>query len=189
MAERYFTTHQVAAMFGVTTTTVVNWVKRGHVHAQRTPGGHRRIARRELLAFARRQGRKVPSELVVEEGIRVLVVDDEPDFGEMIRDYLQANEGFSVEVAASGFQAGFAVADFRPDLILMDIMMPDMDGFEVQRRLKTNPETKHIPVIACTAYGDPDLDGRIQEHGFDGYIAKPLRLNRLMELIRDRFQV
>ncbi|MFT4621989.1 MAG: excisionase family DNA binding protein [Myxococcota bacterium] len=189
MAERFYTTHQVARMFGVTMATVVNWEGRGLIHAQRTAGGHRRISRRNILTFAKDNGHAVPAELFSEHGIRVLVVDDEPDFGDMIRDYLLANDGFSVEVAASGFQAGFAVAKFKPDIILMDIMMPDMDGFEVQSRLKADPDTRHIPVIACTAYGDADLDARLTAHGFDGYVAKPIRLNRLMELIRERFQV
>ena len=73
-----------------------------------------------------------------------------------------------MEVADSGFQAGFTVARFKPDLILMDLMMPDMDGFEVHRTLREDPDTRHVPVIACTAYRDPDVDRRIREERFDG---------------------
>ena len=91
-----------------------------------------------------------------------------------------------VEVADSGFQAGFTVALFKPDLILMDLMMPDMDGFEVHRTLREDPETRHIPVVACTAYRDQEVDRRLRDEPFDGFIEKPLQLDALLALIRDR---
>ena len=115
---------------------------------------------------------------------RVLIVDDEPDFSDMVRDYLVIKGGFDVEVAESGFQAGFTVAKFRPDLILMDIMMPAMDGFEVYQMLRDDPETRHIPVIACTAYRDPTVDNRVREERFDGFVEKPLKLESLLDLVR-----
>lgn len=188
MAEKFFTTNNVASMFGVTPATVVNWVNKGRLRAHRTPGGHRRISGSSIVAFARSNTMKVPREAIGDERLRVLVVDDEADFGELIQDFLVAAGGFEVTTADSGFQAGFAVASFNPHLILMDIMMPDMNGFEVHDRLKADPATSHIPIIACTAYGDPGLDAQISSHQFDGYIAKPLRLTRLLEMIRERFQ-
>ena len=117
---------------------------------------------------------------------RVLIVDDEADFSDMVREYLKVRGELDVEVADSGFQAGFTVAKFKPDLILMDLMMPHMDGFEVHRTLQEDPETQHVPVIACTAYRDPEIDRRIREERFDGFIEKPLKLDTLLDLIRER---
>ncbi len=184
----YYTTHQVAQFLGVSLPTVVNWVKSGLLAAHKTPGGHRRIAHNDVIAFARSNDYPLSRELLAQGGgpCKVLVVDDEKDFSEMVRDYLQIKGGFEVEVADSGFQAGFTVARFKPDLILMDIMMPGMDGFDVHRMLRADPDTKHIPVIACTAFRDPDIDQRIRAERFDGFVEKPLKLDSLLDLMRQQ---
>lgn len=183
----YYTTYQVAKFLGVSLPTVVNWVNSGLLVAHRTPGGHRRIARNDLLTFARENDYPLSREFLEQSAgasRKVLVVDDEADFSDMVRDYLVLKGGFEVEVAQSGFQAGYTVARFKPDIVLMDILMPDMDGFEVHQRLRSDPETRHIPVIACTAYRDPAVDARIQEVKFDGFVEKPLKLDALLDLIR-----
>lgn len=174
-------------MMGVSIPTVVNWCDSGHLQAHRTPGGHRRIGHRELVAFARERGVKLP--LDEQAGRRrVLIVDDERDFSEMLRDYLSI-KGFEVEIAESGFEAGLTVARFEPDLVLMDIMMPDMDGFEVHRKLREDPATRHIPVIACTAYRDPAIDARVTRDRFDGFVEKPLKMSSLLDLLRRTLEV
>lgn len=184
----YYTTYQVAKQLGVSLPTVVNWVNSGRLRAHRTPGGHRRIAHNDVIAFARANAYPIARELA-EAGSsrkRVLIVDDEEDFADLVREYLRVRGDFDVEIADTGFQAGFTVARFKPDLILMDLMMPDMDGFEVHRTLRDDPDTRHIPVIACTAFRDPDVDRRIRDEQFDGLIEKPLKLDALLELIRTR---
>jgi len=181
----YYTTYQVAKFLGVSLPTVVNWVNGGLLAAHRTPGGHRRIAHNDIMAFARANKYPIARELAEAGGQkRILVVDDERDFADMVREYLVLKGEFEVEIAESGFQAGFTVARFKPDLILMDIMMPDMDGFEVHRMLRDDPDTKHIPVIACTAYRDPDVDARISADNFDDFVEKPLQLDALLETVR-----
>ncbi|MBW1877728.1 MAG: response regulator [Deltaproteobacteria bacterium] len=182
----YYTTYQVAKFFGVSLPTVVNWVNSGLLSAHRTPGGHRRLARNDVIAFARQHEYPLAKELLgTGDGKKkILVVDDEQDFSEMVREYLSMKEDFEVEVADSGFQAGFTVARFKPDLILMDLMMPDMDGFEVHRMLRDDVDTRHIPVIACTAYRDPVVDARVREERFDGFMEKPLKLDSLLTVIR-----
>ena len=182
----YYTTHQVAGHLGVSLPTVVNWVNNGLLHAHRTPGGHRRIAHNDMIAFARANDYPIPREIlgIGSDKKKVLVVDDEEDFADLVREYLRIRGGLDVQIADSGFQAGFTVARFKPDLILMDLMMPDMDGFYVHRTLREDPETRHIPVIACTAYRDPEIDERISRERFDGWIEKPLKLDALLELVR-----
>jgi excisionase family DNA binding protein len=184
----YYTTYQVAKMLGVSLPTVVNWVKSGLLAAHRTPGGHRRIARKDIIAFARAQDYPISRELIGEDegSPRVLIVDDEEDFASMISDYLTLKGGFEVEVANSGFAAGLTVARFRPQLILLDLMMPDMDGFEVNRTLRDDEDTKHIPVLACTAYRDPVVDARVAEERFDGFIEKPIKLDHLLNIVQDK---
>jgi excisionase family DNA binding protein len=182
----YYTTFQVAKFLGVSLPTVVNWVNGGLLAAHRTPGGHRRIAHTDIIAFARDNKYPISPDFIAGNGRkRVLVVDDERDFADTVREYLNVKGGFEVEVAESGFQAGFVVASFKPDLILMDLMMPDMDGFEVYRILQSEPQTRHIPVIACTGYRDPAIDTRVREEGFDGLIEKPLNLEALHSMVKE----
>lgn len=187
----YYTTFQVANFLGVSLPTVVNWVNSGLLDAHRTPGGHRRIARNDVITFARRQDYPLSREFLAEgrDTPRVLVVDDERDFAEMVREYLQVKGGLEVEWADSGFQAGLTVARFKPDVILMDLMMPDMDGFQVCRMLRDDPDTRHIPVVACTAFGEPNMGQRLEEEGFDGYVEKPVKLDKLLALVKQQVGV
>ena len=184
----YYTTFQVAKHLGVSLPTVVNWVNSDRMRAHRTPGGHRRISRSDVLAFARAHDYPLSREFLLEgnEVNRILIVDDEREFAEMVRDYLAMKGGFEVAMASSGFNAGFTVARFRPGLILMDIAMPDVDGFGALRMLRSDPETRHIPIIACTGFRDGMTEARIEEEGFDGLVIKPLKLDDLLRLVREK---
>ncbi len=187
----YYTTYQVAKFLGVSLPTVVNWVNSSLLPAHRTPGGHRRIARNDVITFARANDYPLSREFLetLSPRRRVLVVDDEKDFAEMVRDYLVIKGAMDVETAESGFEAGLIVARFKPDLILITIMMPDMDGFEVYRTLREDPETRHSPVIACTAYRDPAVDERVRSERFGGFVEKPLKLDTLLEMVRRQLNV
>ncbi len=181
---KYYTTFQAAGILGVSLATVVNWTREGLLAAHRTPGGHRRIAEADLLAFARAYNIPVPKE-VSDTGAarrRVLVVDDDEDYLGTVRKILELKGGFSVEVARSGFGAGVAVERFRPDAILMDIRMPGMDGFEVTENLKNMRSGRPVPVIGCSAYADEAVRARIDQV-FDRFLSKPLDYDLLLETL------
>ncbi len=171
-------------MFGVSLPTVVNWIEAGHLAAHRTPGGHRRVAHADLIRLA--QDRGVPSDAiprVVGGPVRVLVVDDESEFAELVRDYLMLVAGWNVEVATSGFDAGLAVARFDPDVVVLDLLMPGMDGFAVLKALAAEGG-RRVPVVACTGWRDPDLETRVRAAGFDGIVEKPVKLEALLQTLR-----
>ena len=118
---------------------------------------------------------------------RVLIVDDNEMFVEMARFVLTA-AAYTVEAAAGASEALAVIPGFGPDLILMDVQMPVMDGLQLTRQLKADPATKHIVIVAFTAYalkGDAD---RLQAAGFDGYIAKPVDLMTLAAEVRFWFE-
>lgn len=185
----YFTTFQVAKFLGVSPPTVVNWVNSGLLVAHRTPGGHRRMRAEDVVTFARAYNYPVPANMaapvnnVTSMPRRVMIVDDERDFAQTVGDYLQLKGGLEVEIANSGFAAGMLMARFRPSVVLMDLMMPDMDGFEVLRMLRSDPEMRSVPVLACTAYRDSAVEERARAEGFDAYLEKPLRFDRLLEIV------
>jgi two-component system alkaline phosphatase synthesis response regulator PhoP len=114
---------------------------------------------------------------------KILVVDDEQDILELIRHSL-AKEGFEVHVAANGLQALDQARKVKPEIIIMDVMMPVMDGMEACRQLKDNPETKNIPVIFLTARSEEFAELAGFEAGADDYIAKPVRSRVLLSRVK-----
>ena len=112
----------------------------------------------------------------------VLIVEDEPKNIKVVRDLLQAN-GFVTLEARNGQEGIDLARACRPDLILMDIQVPVLDGLEATRILKADPETCHIPVLALTAYAMKGDEERVRAAGCDGYITKPLRLTSFLEQI------
>jgi excisionase family DNA binding protein len=185
----YFTTFQVAKALGVSPPTVVNWVNSGLLVAHRTPGGHRRIKREDIVAFAREHEYPLSDEISAGTGTsgsrKVLIVDDDPDFSSMVRDYLTLKGGYEVEVAESGFAAGVAVARLKPQVILMDIRMEGMNGFDALRMLQEDPEMRAIPVIACSETTDATELERVRREAFVGFMQKTPRLDRYIEVITD----
>jgi two-component system cell cycle response regulator DivK len=114
---------------------------------------------------------------------RILVVEDQPDNRQIIRDMLAPTD-YEITEAENGEQALAAIARQRPDLILMDVQMPIMDGYEVTRQIKADPATRSIPIIAITSHA---LDGEEQTAraaGCDGYVPEPYSPRQLLAKIQ-----
>jgi CheY-like chemotaxis protein len=114
---------------------------------------------------------------------RVLIVDDEPDNLTLASEFLTFS-GATVAVTEQGTELLAMVDEFRPTIILLDLAMPGMDGWEIQRRLRARPELRHIPIIALTAMAMPEDLERAKMAGFDGYITKPFRVGSLLRDIK-----
>jgi CheY-like chemotaxis protein len=113
---------------------------------------------------------------------RVLVVDDIEMFCEMAKVVLDA-AGFLTETCSDAKTAQARVVEFRPDVILMDIQMPGIDGIELTRRLKADPATRHITIVAFTAYAAKGDEQGLKAAGFDGFVAKPVEVTHLAALV------
>jgi two-component system cell cycle response regulator len=114
---------------------------------------------------------------------RVLIVDDVPANTRLLEAKLTA-EYYQTETARDGFEALAAAAKWQPDLILLDVMMPGMDGFECCRRLKADPATRHIPVVMVTALGQPSERLQGLDSGADDFLTKPVESDTLMARVR-----
>lgn len=114
---------------------------------------------------------------------RVLVVDDEPDLVTIVSALLEA-EGYEVEAASDGIEAIESAQATPPDLILMDVMMPEMNGYQACRLLKNNPLTRHIPVIMLTAKAYQSDRYQGMDSGADEYLTKPYEDDRVIALVR-----
>ncbi len=114
---------------------------------------------------------------------RILVVDDEVQLVEMLKMRLEA-EGYEVSTASDGEEALGKAKDLKPDLIVLDIMMPKMDGFEVLRRLRADLETQHTPVVMLTAKGDTETMFKTHDLGSTDYFIKPFDTKELLDFIK-----
>jgi two-component system, cell cycle response regulator DivK len=115
---------------------------------------------------------------------RILVVEDQEDNRQILRDLL-GNAGYELIEAADGEQALAAYAKQRPDLILMDIQLPVMDGYETTRRIRTDPESKAIPIIAVTSYALAGDEAKALAAGCNAYITKPYSPRALLAKVRE----
>jgi excisionase family DNA binding protein len=176
-AKPVFTTFEAAKLCHVSPLSIINWVNAGRLAAFRTPGGHRRIRREDLVLFMRDNGLPLPDELKQGSGRRkVLVVDDERAICELLADHLakRPQEPYDVATASDGFEAGRLVASFRPDVVVLDLRMPGLDGFEVCKTIKADPVTSGTLVVAMTGYHTPETEARILECGASRCFAKPI---------------
>ena len=114
----------------------------------------------------------------------ILVVEDQEDNRRILRDLL-GNAGFELIEAESGEDALSAVMTRRPDLILIDIQLPQMDGYEATRRIKSNPDMKTVPVIAVTSYALAGDDAKAQAAGCNAYVSKPFSPRALLAKVRE----
>jgi excisionase family DNA binding protein len=166
----------------VSSKTIINWVEAGHIKAYKTVGGHRRIKKHDLEAFMLQQGIPIPEQKEEGERKKILVVDDDLIIVESIVQALEEDE-FDYEVisASDGFEAGLQVKHFNPDLLILDIMMPDIKGYEVCKKIKSGEDTKHTKIIVLSAYLDEEKFKQMKDNGADVCFSKPLPLSKLKD--------
>ena len=166
---RYLTTGEVASRCQVSVGTVKNWIEAGQLEAFRTPGRHFRIRASELHRFQAAYGFGTETD----EAPRILVVDDQQDFVELALDALKdLLPGVRVEGACGGYEALLKIGSFQPHLLLLDLRMPGLDGFEVCRRVKEAPETKATKIVAMTGFEDDQAEQLALTCGADAFLTK-----------------
>ena len=176
-----FTVFQASKYCSVSPKTIINWIEAGHIEAYRTVGGHRRIKKFDLENFMQKQGIPIPdAKKDLDERKRILIVDDDAIIVETIVQALE-EEAYNYEIisAADGFEAGIQVNHFRPHLLILDIMMPDIKGYDVCKKIKETEETKDTKIIVLSAYMDDEKFKKMKEYGADLCFSKPLPLPQL----------
>jgi excisionase family DNA binding protein len=184
---RYYTTQQVAKTLGVSVPTVVNWVKQGRLDAHKTPGGHRRISQEALESFCGVYAYPLPggdTETQSSGAQRVLVVDGERDFGEMVGEYLQLKGGFEVQSSAETLDAGFHLGRFSPHLVVLDLDMEQISGIDIARLVGSEADRQAVRVLGTATFVDSYKSERLSEFGLDAVVAKPVKLDELLAQIQ-----
>jgi len=176
------TVFQASKYCNVSPKTIINWIEAGHIKAYKTVGGHRRIKKSDLENFMRKQGIPIPEEKIISEKKRILIVDDDAIIVETIVQALEEEEyDYEIVSASDGFEAGLQVNHFKPHLLILDIMMPDIKGYDVCKKIKENEETKDTIIIVLSAYLDDERFKKMKEYGADLCFSKPLPLPQLKE--------
>ncbi len=181
-AQKAYTTFEAARICHVTHHSIKNWIKQGLIKASRTPGGHYRILEEDLNEF-REKYDMFPEEKRREKPV-VMVVDDEQDALDLIERVL-SDERVEIIKVNNATEVGLKVAQLAPDLILLDFLMPEVNGFEVCKALRANEQTKDIPIMAVTCLTKEEDIERIFNVGADEYLAKPFKVDDLLEKVRE----
>lgn len=155
-----------------------SWVRGGVLPAGKTPGGHCRIDLQIFQRFLREHG--MPPYPVPSSDIRILIADDEAAVVDLlVEDLSRDSRGFRLETATNGYDALIKIGAFHPSVLILDVVMPRVDGIEVCRRLKASPETWGIKILGITGY--PDMIPALLEVGADACLTKPLTLQRVRD--------
>jgi excisionase family DNA binding protein len=191
------TTGDIARHCQVTQRTVHNWIRTGHLPTSRTPGRHQRIRVIDFEHFlhehrlpAYGQGASEPAPEPAAEPAsgarrRVLVVDDDPHVRAVILRALQRLGKYEVASAADGFTAGLEVGRFLPDVVILDILMPHINGIEACRLIKGDPRTSDTRVLIVSALPEEDFHLQVAELGIDGWLQKPIRMVELVARVSE----
>jgi excisionase family DNA binding protein len=174
------TVYQASKCCGVSPQTVSNWIDEGELNALRILGLHRRIRREDLEAFLGRRGMPVAYEMVEGSPKRILVVEDDTLIVETIVRSLEEEPcDYEISSASDGMEANLELSRFKPDLLILDIVMPNVDGYEVCRKVKQDPSSAHIKVMVLSAFLNEENYERMKEAGADICFSKPLPLEML----------
>jgi excisionase family DNA binding protein len=180
--QKAYTTFEAAKICHVTHHSIKNWIKQGLIKASRTPGGHYRILEDDLDRFREKYDMFPRDKGPMKK--RVMVVDDDPDALALMERIL-TDEGFELIKVSNATEVGLKAAQMAPDLILLDFLMPEVNGFEVCKALRENEMTRSIPIMAVTCLSKEKDIERIFACGADEYLAKPFKVDQLLEKARD----
>ena len=175
-----FTTGEAARICKVSQQTIIRCFDNGQLKGFRVPGSKfRRIPREQLFLFMRDNG--IPTDALETGKRKVLVVDDDPDLVELIVSVLDNDGRFETRVANNGFEAGMMVKEYRPDLIVLDVMLPDINGKEVCVRVRNDDTLENVKIICISGMVERDKISELKEAGADDFLQKPFETDMLID--------
>lgn len=179
-----YTTGEVAEICNISQQTVIRCFDSGRLKGFRVPGSRfRRIPRESLIQFM--QDNEIPLEQLDRGKKRVLVVDDEPEIVDMLVEWLERDGRFEVVTATTGFDAGYRTREFHPDVMILDYMLPDINGNLVVQRVRSDPELQDVRIIIVSGIVNRDEVQGLLDSGADDFIKKPFIISDLVKRIAE----
>ncbi len=183
-----FTTGEVAQICKVSQQTVIRCFDSGRLQGFRVPGSRfRRIPRESLIAFMKNN--EIPMDQLESGKKRILVVDDDEAVVDMFKELLARDGRFEVRTASTGYDAGILTEQFRPDALLLDFKLPDINGNVVCRTIRSNPNFRHMQIIIISGVADPDEIAELKSAGADEFIRKPFDINAVIGRMAEMMKV
>jgi len=177
-----YTTGEAAVLCKLSQQTIIRCFDSGQIEGFRVPGSKfRRIPRESLLKFMKEN--KIPLDGMETSKVRVLVVDDEADIIELFVDALNADGRFEVATAQTGYDAGVLTQQFAPDIVVLDYMLPDINGNVVCKTIRQNPQLSHIKILIISGMVNPSEVETLMKAGADDFIKKPFNIENVIERI------
>ena len=175
-----FTTGEAAKICKVSQQTIIRCFDSGQLKGFRVPGSRfRRIPRDQLFAFMRDNG--IPTDALESGKRKVLVVDDDKGLVEVICEFLHHDGRFETKSVNNGFDAGMMVREYRPDLIVLDVMLPDINGKEVCVKIRGDSALEEVKIICISGMVEEDKIAELKEAGANDFLQKPFDPERLIE--------
>jgi len=175
-----FTTGEAAKICKVSQQTIIRCFDSGQLKGFRVPASRfRRIPREHLFAFMKENN--IPTDALESGKRKVLVVDDDADLVELITDVLNKDGRFETRKVNNGFDAGMMVREYRPDLIVLDVMLPDINGKEVCQRVRSDNTLEEVKIICISGMVEEDRIAELKEAGANDFLPKPFDTETLIE--------
>ena len=183
-----FTTGEAAEICRVSQQTIIRCFDAGRLEGFRVPGSRfRRIPRQNLVKFMKENN--IPLDAIESGKRKVLIVDDDAEIIELLEDVLGRDGRFEIKTASSGYEAGIATEQFRPELILLDYMLPDVNGNVVCQTIRRNPEFENIKIIIVSGVVKQDEIAQLIKSGAEDFIRKPFNITELTSKIATVLQM
>src|SRR5438874_3056319 len=175
-----FTTGEAAKVCKVSQQTIIRCFDNGQLKGFRVPGSRfRRIPREALYKFMKDNG--IPTEALESGKRKVLLVDDDAELVELIHKVLEEDGRFEVRIASNGFDAGMMVKEYRPDLIVLDVMLPDINGKEVCQRVRADPTLEDVRILCISGMVEDDKIQELRLAGADFFMHKPFEVEKMID--------
>jgi excisionase family DNA binding protein len=172
MLKDYYTTGELAELCHVSPATIFRAITNNQLKAATTPGGHFRISKEDVKDFLDQN--KIPYQDEATDTKKILIVEDNPVELRMFQRALGSDNAYNVRTTESGYEAGFLTQSFKPDLIILDVCLPDMNGRQVVRLLRSDPQLKRTRIVAITGNATPKEIKEIKISGIDRFLQKPI---------------
>ncbi|MBL4886151.1 MAG: response regulator [Planctomycetaceae bacterium] len=177
-----FTTGEAAKICKVSQQTIIRCFDSGQLKGFRVPGSRfRRIPRDILFRFMKENG--IPTDALESGKRKALIVDDDVELVELIRDVMLADGRFDIRVANNGFDAGMMVKEYHPDIIILDVMLPDINGKEVCQRVRNDKSMDDVRIICISGMVEREKIDELKEAGANEFMQKPFETDQLMARI------
>lgn len=183
-----FTTGEAAKICKVSQQTIIRCFDNGTLKGFRVPGSRfRRIPRDQLYAFMRDNG--IPTDALESGKRKLLIVDDDEELVELLSDTFAKDGRFEIKTANNGFDAGMLVKEFRPDLVILDVMLPDINGKEVCQRVRSDSTLESVKIICISGMIEQDKIADLKAAGANDFMQKPFDVNRLLDRCCDLLEI